>query len=254
MNSSYDLTPTQINNLIKLGTAPKIEPEDIEAQIVKEEFHRFEGTTVTVCALTLKNGFTVTASSACADAANFKEETGRAIARKNAKEKIWDLEGYVLRSKLNLIEGATPPSMASALTYVGTKVVHAYPMTRLTYNNLRGWKLPDNEDGNDEGYLVEYADGGEPNLPGYKGYVSWSPRDVFERAYTHGVTLKKTTFVERMVKEMAELSEKIERLADFLDTPAYAELAAIEKVSLADQLLAMRSYAFHLGNRLQRQG
>lgn len=73
--------------------------------------------------------------------------------------------------------------MSEMLTYVGTKVVRAKPMTRLEYNNFRGWELPANENGDDDGYLVEYVDGGRGNVPQYAGYVSWSPKDVFERAY-----------------------------------------------------------------------
>ena len=67
--------------------------------------------------------------------------------------------------------------------YVGMKIINAKPMTRIEYNMFRGWTLPDNENGEDEGYLVEYTDGGKANTDQYKGYVSWSPKDVFERAY-----------------------------------------------------------------------
>lgn len=67
--------------------------------------------------------------------------------------------------------------------YVGMKIINAKPMSRLEYNTFRGWELPADEDGSDEGYLVEYIDGGKANTEQYKGYVSWSPKDVFERAY-----------------------------------------------------------------------
>lgn len=67
--------------------------------------------------------------------------------------------------------------------YTGTKVVNAQPMTRLEYNVLRGWELPADENGDDAGYLVEYVDGGKANHPDYAGYISWSPADVFNRAY-----------------------------------------------------------------------
>lgn len=67
--------------------------------------------------------------------------------------------------------------------YIGVKLIHAKEMTRLAYNQLRGWELPADENGEDAGYLVEYLDGGKANVPGYAGYVSWSPKDVFERAY-----------------------------------------------------------------------
>jgi len=67
--------------------------------------------------------------------------------------------------------------------YIGTKLVNGIPMTRLEYNNFRKWALPEDENGADEGYLVEYLDGGEPNTTQYEGYVSWSPKVQFENAY-----------------------------------------------------------------------
>ena len=69
--------------------------------IKDEAYHVFPGTTVTVCCLSLENGFTVVGESACASPANFDEELGRKIARQNAREKIWALEGYALRQKLH---------------------------------------------------------------------------------------------------------------------------------------------------------
>jgi len=67
--------------------------------------------------------------------------------------------------------------------YIGTKVVNAVPMDRLSYNEFRGWILPKDENGADEGYLVEYLDGGKPNTNSYAGYVSWSPKEQFDNAY-----------------------------------------------------------------------
>lgn len=74
--------------------------------------------------------------------------------------------------------------------FTGTKAVKAKPMNRLDYNALRGWTLPADEDGADEGYLVEYTDGGKPNMTGFDGYVSWSPKEQFDNAYrpTDGLT------------------------------------------------------------------
>lgn len=69
------------------------------------------------------------------------------------------------------------------MEFIGTKKIRAQAMTRLAYNILRGWNLPENENGEDEGYLVEYLDGGKPNMPGYAGYVSWSPKAQFDAAY-----------------------------------------------------------------------
>ena len=68
-------------------------------------------------------------------------------------------------------------------TYIGTKIIQAMPMTRLAYNEMRDWTLPADENGDDAGYLVEYLDGGRSNHPNHVGYISWSPADVFDRAY-----------------------------------------------------------------------
>lgn len=74
--------------------------------------------------------------------------------------------------------------------HIGVKLINAKPMTRADYNTLRGWDLPADENGADDGYLVEYIDGGSPNHPEFRGYISWSPKDVFDRAYrpTSGMT------------------------------------------------------------------
>lgn len=67
--------------------------------------------------------------------------------------------------------------------HIGVKEILAKPMTRLAYNQLRGWEVPADENPEDEGYLVSYIDGGQRNHPDFDGYISWSPKDVFERAY-----------------------------------------------------------------------
>lgn len=74
--------------------------------------------------------------------------------------------------------------------YIGTKIINAKPMTRAEYNIFRGWELPADENGADDGYLVEYLDGGKPNTAKYAGYVSWSPKEQFDNAYraTSGLT------------------------------------------------------------------
>lgn len=115
-------------------TAPRITPDDIEANIVSEHYFtaldalngagsddhtgsafdtiRDESDLVivetalkllTFCVLVLKNGFTVTGESACASPENFNAELGRKIARENAINKVWPLMGYELKSKLQAI-------------------------------------------------------------------------------------------------------------------------------------------------------
>jgi hypothetical protein len=81
-------------------TAPRITFEHIESVIEAEAYWQPTGTSLTVCVLKLKNGFTVTGESACASPENFDAEIGKRIARKQATDKIWMLEGYLLRQKL----------------------------------------------------------------------------------------------------------------------------------------------------------
>ncbi|KZZ72365.1 hypothetical protein A3765_28575 [Oleiphilus sp. HI0130] len=80
--------------------APHITPEHIEETVVKEDYYVFPGTCLTVCCLTLKNGFTVTGESACASPENFNHAKGEKYAKEDALNKIWALEGYLLKQKL----------------------------------------------------------------------------------------------------------------------------------------------------------
>ena len=118
------------------NVAPRITPDDIEANIASEHyFTACEGVfcviavensdsvwetndggqivgddvfseipdqlrLLTFCVLVLRNGFTVTGESACASPENFNAEIGRQIARENAVNKVWPLMGYELRTKL----------------------------------------------------------------------------------------------------------------------------------------------------------
>ena len=82
-------------------TAPRLTPEMIDAAIVSEVYHVFPGTALTICALTLRNGYIVTGESAAASPDNFDATIGRKIARENARNKIWALEGYLLRERLH---------------------------------------------------------------------------------------------------------------------------------------------------------
>jgi len=57
--------------------------------------------------------------------------------------------------------------------YIGTKLIEAKEMKLGDYNNFKGWTIPENENPKTEGYMVKYSD----------DYISWSPKDVFEKSY-----------------------------------------------------------------------
>lgn len=65
----------------------------------------------------------------------------------------------------------------------GTNCIRAVGMVRWEYDTLRGRQTPADEDSLGLGYLVEYPDGGKPNVEGFDGYVSWIPKEQFENAY-----------------------------------------------------------------------
>lgn len=79
-------------------TVMKLTKEHLEDLIADVGYHRLDGTTVTICALTLRSGFVVTGESACLDPAGFDAAIGEQIAYENAFEKLWQLEGYHVKA------------------------------------------------------------------------------------------------------------------------------------------------------------
>ena len=96
------MNETDIENEIqeKGLNAPRLSPELIDQAILAEQYYVFPGTTLTVCCLTMQNGYHVVGESASASPDNFNADLGRKIARDHARNKIWALEGYLLRSRL----------------------------------------------------------------------------------------------------------------------------------------------------------
>ena len=122
--------------------------------------------------------------------------------------------------------------------YKGIKEVNAKPMTRLKYNELRGWTLPENENGSDEGFLVEDLSN-KPNFEGYKGYIQWLPKDNFESSYSLA-----DTFKDRLTLEFNEVAKNYIRLCSFLESDYFnaivksAEVAAL----MVEQKEVMKKY------------
>ena len=135
--------------------------------------------------------------------------------------------------------------------YVGTKKLKAIPMNKEEYCQYRQLEVPLNENPKEEGYLVEYLDGGKPNDERHLGYISWSPKDVFEKAYklieenngvlTEGEKRVRTTFnvlssksVDTIKQLMAEAINLLSRdqndvasyYYDSINTTQYRELSA----------------------------
>ena len=113
---SRDETAIEAEIQAKGKTAPRLTPQHISDQIIAEYSFRASDainkgapvtpeiqrslSCLTICVIVLKNGFTLIGESACASPENFDADIGHKIARDNARNKIWQLEGYVLRSAL----------------------------------------------------------------------------------------------------------------------------------------------------------
>ena len=80
--------------------APRLTPAHIDSVIKEIKYYVVPDTTTTICSLVLSNGFVVNGESAAASKENFDEEIGRKVAYENARDKIWMLEGYLLKQKL----------------------------------------------------------------------------------------------------------------------------------------------------------
>ena len=80
--------------------APRLTPSHIDSVIKEIKYHVVPGTSTTICSLVLANGFVVNGESAAASMENFDKQIGEKISFDNARDKIWALEGYLLKQKL----------------------------------------------------------------------------------------------------------------------------------------------------------
>lgn len=103
MNANFSEQGIEAAIKAKGLNAPRISPEHLDSLVSQSTvaFHVFPGTTLTVCCLTLPNGYHVVGQSAAASPENFDYIIGQQIALGDAREKLWALEGYLLRDRLS---------------------------------------------------------------------------------------------------------------------------------------------------------
>ena len=80
--------------------SPRLRPADIDKTIVSETFTVLPSGKVMVCEITLRNGFTVRGEAATVSKENFNIEIGEKISREDARNKVWELEGYLLQERV----------------------------------------------------------------------------------------------------------------------------------------------------------
>ncbi len=120
--------------------------------------------------------------------------------------------------------------MSALETYIGTKIIQAMPHQHA--------------DGRD-GYQVVYED----------GYTSWSPKDVFEKAYREIVLPDNFASLQphqqRVVMEKADLDARLAKLIAFIDTMTFKGLDSVdEQDCLMHQVQCMKDYSEVLGERI----
>lgn len=142
------------------------------------------------------------------------------------------------------------------VNYIGIKKIKAEPMTRGDYNNFRGWNIPGNENPNDKGYIVKYSD----------GYISWSPKSVFEEAYEEignkplidtVVLMKSNDYKERFIAEYQQLVIRYKGLKKMLDNWDKGELSfvpACPRSTYNMQIKSMTDYIAVLEARAVMEG
>ena len=126
--------------------------------------------------------------------------------------------------------------------FTGTKTVKACPMTLGEAEKVLNRHIDISSVENRDltpGYLVEYGAGGDD-------YRSWSPQDVFERAYRPS-----ETFLDRMLIEKEELSRRYLRGREFTFSQKFQKLPDLQQLLLRKQLDAMEQYLYILSKRIE---
>lgn len=122
--------------------------------------------------------------------------------------------------------------------YIGTKQVSATPAWRIDGKVYpKDGEVPRSMN-REDGYKVVYED----------GYESWSPKDVFEKAYKVA-----ETFLDRLMIERKELAEKLEKLCLFTDSPKFMDVVKDEnqRELLIKQRDCMGEYLNILNQRIK---
>lgn len=89
----------ELDEMIAATPGEKVTKEYMESRVADVECFVIPNTTVTICNITLDNGYSVRGESACVDPTNYRQEIGERIAYGNAFDKLWPLFGFLLSEK-----------------------------------------------------------------------------------------------------------------------------------------------------------
>lgn len=122
--------------------------------------------------------------------------------------------------------------------YIGTKEVSATPAWQIDGTIYPKDGVVPRSMNRKDGYKVVYED----------GYESWSPKDVFEKAYKPSDTV-----LDRLKIERNELRERIEKLEDFIGmnfSEAKEKVGSLQSALLVCQRSYMVDYLDVLQTRI----
>ena len=111
------------------------------------------------------------------------------------------------------------------------------PMTRLEYNQFRGWVLPEGEDLNDPGYLMDFG-----------FHTAWWPADVVDKVFM--VLPPAPSYQQRVHCEHKQLLDRQEKLTVFITSPAFSSLVPAEQIRLSKQFHLQKQLLEVLGLRI----
>ena len=112
------------------------------------------------------------------------------------------------------------------------------PMTRLEYNQFRGWALPEGEDPNDPGYFMDFG-----------FHTAWWPADVVDKAFV--MLPSAPSYQQRVHGEHKQLLDRQEKLTVFITSPAFSSLVPAEQIRLSKQFHLQKQLLEVLSQRIE---
>lgn len=222
--------------LILRSQYPRVTYVDVQQHIKEYSFEHRD--LLTLCHMKLTNGYEITGESACAVPGNWKKDVGERLALENATNKVWGLLGFELKTNValvqNLIDELDCPAPGYK-SYVTQEAVWAHPMTRGAYNEYRGWTLPDDEDPEDDGFIIRRD-----------GHNTWMPAEVFESKFKQidlfgEGSIGGPTWEDRLEEEIAQNKARVEKLLAFMDNPIFKAMEQSQRDLMKQQLDLMQA-------------
>lgn len=96
--SEPEITLEQAKALVSTRLYPRVTEESIKSKIADTDY--VESDHLTICIITMYNGFKFVGKAAPADDRNFDPLVGHRYAYEDAFKQIWTHEGYLLREAL----------------------------------------------------------------------------------------------------------------------------------------------------------